>query len=101
MRPKSELILMWICVDILSIFDQFETNLEAQMDQVLDFWGVDCRSEGNFGVLKSDKFKVQQRRIPCLGFLKYQVSKAAIVQVSHRVVTVFFLYKLTSVKSIA
>ena len=88
-------------LDTLSIFDHFETNFGAQMDQVLDFWGLDCPFGGHFGVLKSVKFEVRRRQMPCLAFSKYQLSKATIVQVSHRVLTVFSQYKLTFEKMIA
>ena len=71
------------------------------MDAVFAFWGVDCQFGGNFGVLKPGHFDVQERQMPCLVFPKYQVSKAAIIKVSHRVRTMLFQYKLTSVKTIA
>ena len=57
------------------MLDQFETTFGAQMDQVLDFWGLDYPFGGYVGVLKSVKFEVRRRRMPCLVFFKMSAVK--------------------------
>ena len=54
-------------------------------------------------VESQNQLDLRSEKDKCLAlfFSNYQVSKASIVQVSHRVLTVFFLYKLTVVKMIA
>ena len=101
MRPKSELVLMSICVGSFIEFGTICDRFGAQVDAVLDLLDVDCQFGENLGVLKSVEFEVQQRQMPCLVFFKYKVSTATIVEVSNRVFTLFFQYKLTFVKMIA
>ena len=88
-------------LDTLSILVQLEADFGAQVDAVLDFGGVDCQCGGNFGVLKSVTLRSKKTHALPLFFSKYQVSKATIVQVSHRVLTAFLQYKLTFVKMTA
>ena len=89
-------------LDTLSILEQFETNVGAQMEQVLDLWCLDCPFGGHFGVLQLVKFEVPRRQMPCHDFVvKYQLPKGSIVQVAHRVLNVFSQYKMTFLKMIA
>ena len=95
-RVSFDVAMCWILYRFCTVY----INYGAQMAAVLDFWRVDCLFGGNIGVLKSVKFEVRRRQMPCLVFFKYQLSKGTILQVSQRLLTLFYQYKLTFLKMI-
>ena len=62
-------------LDTSPILEQFDTSFGAQMEAVFDVVGVDCLFGSNFGVLKSVKFEVRRRQMPCLAFFKISAVK--------------------------
>ena len=95
-RVSFAVDMCWILECIVS---NFRLICGAHMAQVLDFWGVDCPFWGYLGILNPVKCGLLRRHVPCLVFLKYQLSKGNTGQVPRCVLTVFYQCKLTFVNT--